>query len=182
VPPNPSGRTLILISIGLNDLRDDLRELLDRQLVADRARLAANTIARLAERFADRSRYPHGYHIGVLGWYDPTDGIGRIPHEPQYLQHWICVVLALLDPAGNNLADNMRHYSFALARHLGPRDDVTLIDLYSRFIGHGVNHAQERGPFYHPDDPSRWILGDCLHPNLQGHDQIRRLVWNALFE
>jgi lysophospholipase L1-like esterase len=182
VPPNPTGRTLILMSVGLNDLRDDLRELLDRQIVADRARLAAAAIARIAAHFANRALYPHGYDIGVLGWYDPTDGIGRIPKEPQYLEHWICVVLALLDPGGNNLADNMRHYTAALARHLGPREDVTLIDLYSRFVGHGVNHAQQSGPYYRPEDPSRWLLGDCLHPNLRGHDVIRRLVWKTYFE
>lgn len=182
VPPNPTGRTLILMSVGLNDLRDDLRELLDRQIVADRARLGAAAIERIAARFADRELYPYGYEIAVFGWYDPTDGIGRIPNEPQYLEHWICVILALLDPDGNNLADNMRHYTAALQRHLGPRDDVVLLDLYPRFLGHGVNCDQPEGPFYRPADHERWILGDCLHPNPVGHDQIRRMIWDALFE
>jgi hypothetical protein len=58
---------------------------------------------------------------------------------------------------------------------------VYVVDLRQAFLGHGFNYKDPKNPFYDPNDPTLWLQYDCIHPNVIGHEAIRRLVWQSLF-
>ena len=33
---------------------------------------------------------------------------------------------------------------------------------------------------YHPEDPTRWLLNDCAHPNTRGDQEIAGMFWRMI--
>lgn len=58
---------------------------------------------------------------------------------------------------------------------------VYVVDLRQAFLGHGFNYKDSTNPYYDATDPTLWLQYDCIHPNVAGHDAIRRLIWQRLF-
>jgi len=175
VPDNPSGRTLVVVSIGFNQFRVDLLAFFDSRLAWKEAEISADAVRRVSGFFADRARFPGGARIGLLPLLDPSDGTGRIPPFPQ--AYGLCLYFFALPnmfaywPLFN---ERMR----ALSGEVGL--DVTFVDAYAPFLGHGFHHADPELRHYHPDDPTLWFGDDCLHANARGNHELRRLIWSAI--
>lgn len=112
--------------------------------------------------------FPGGYHIFLANIYDPTDGIGDtfnagLPSWPEGLQ-----VLGA--------------YNSVIERTCQSRNDTTLVDIHSEFMGHGIHSTQFWRSFYHPEDSGYWYYDNLEDPNNRGYDAIRRLMLNAMVD
>jgi lysophospholipase L1-like esterase len=108
-----------------------------------------------------RETFPGGCHIFIANIYDPTDDVGDIQHAG--LPAW-SDGLYVLD-AYNNVI------SWFADRH----PDVTLIDMRSEFLGHGIHCTHFWHRYYRPADPHYWYWDNLEDPNDRGYDAIRRL-------
>lgn len=115
-----------------------------------------NTIADRVE-----AAFPGGCHIFVANIYDPTDNDGDIQHAG--LPPW---------PDGLNV---LTAYNDVIARFSKQRKDVTLVDIRSEFLGHGIHCTHFWHRFYRQEDPHYWYWDNLEDPNDRGYDAIRRL-------
>lgn len=171
VPPNRTGRTLVVFSIGLNDLALDPARLLSPEGIAAAVTQRAEQARSIVERFNDASRFPHGAILVALEPIDSTDGINRLPDS---LQNDVMCRLyeAFVSTGALGLFNQQARASLDV-------QEVKTLELQRHFIGHGWHHDNTAGPAYDPADPSPW-LADCWHPNARGQHEIRRLIWNEI--
>ncbi len=111
-------------------------------------------------------KFPGGYHIFLCNIYDPTDGIGDTFNAG--LPAW---------PDGLKVHGA---YNDVIHRTCEKRDDTTLIDIHSEFMGHGIHSTQFWRSFYHAEDPGYWYYDNLEDPNDRGYDAIRRLMLNQM--
>lgn len=107
------------------------------------------------------SKFPGGCHIFLLNIYDPTDGVGDIDHFG--LPAW---------PDGIKIH---AAYNEIIANACEERDDTTLIDIHSEFMGHGIRAKQFWQSYYDAVDTGYWYYPNIEDPNDRGYDAIRRL-------
>lgn len=109
-----------------------------------------------------REAFPGGCHFFVANIYDPTDGDGDSQH-------------AGLPPWPEGLAV-LKAYNEVLEgfakRH---PDDVTLVDIRTEFLGHGIHCTHFWHRHYRKSDPHYWYWDNLEDPNDRGYDAIRRL-------
>lgn len=167
--PGPvQGESIVVFTIGGNDMQGAMVQLVtDGQIAADAivATLIDNLTATL-DHFADRERYPDGVTVWFTNVYDPTDDVGQA--DECFLGLDINPLREALFPGNDAM------------RQLAEQRGVAVLDLYSRFQGHGVYHYDRENPSYNADDPSRWFAPDCIHPNDRGHHEIRRMFVDAI--
>ena len=108
-----------------------------------------------------REAFPGGCHLFVANIYDPTDGDGDIQYAG--LPAW---------PEGLQV---LAAYNEVLARFADRHPDVTLIDMHSAFLGHGIHCTQSWHSCYCKADPHYWYWDNLEDPNDRGYDAIRRL-------
>ena len=72
--------------------------------------------------------------------------------------------------------DDLNHGLKRLATDL----DFAVMDLRGHFRGHGVYAEDAENLAHDEDDPTRWFIDDCIHPNDRGHHEIRRLFYSAI--
>lgn len=106
-------------------------------------------------------RFPGGCHIFLANIYDPTDGVGDAHNAG--LPRW---------PEGSKV---LAAYNDVLSRTAEQREDVTLIDIRSAFLGHGIHCRKFWHPHYDSADPHYWYFDNLEDPNDRGYDAIRRL-------
>jgi lysophospholipase L1-like esterase len=108
-----------------------------------------------------RETFPGGCHIFIANIYDPTDNDGDIQ-------------LAGLPPWPDGVKV-LAAYSQTIEQFAKRHDDVSLIDIHTAFLGHGVHCTH----FWHRDycrtDPHYWYWDNLEDPNDRGYDAIRRL-------
>lgn len=173
------GTTLVLISIGGNDLMFNYTSLLDpAQAKALAAKVQGHLTTALAT-FADKSRYPGQVLVLLFNVYDFTDGKGTLPASASVNDS--CGLLKLV-PAfmAQKAIQNMAVYNQEMLAFIKSQK-LLLGDIHGAFLGHGFNYKDTLSAHYHADDPSLWFQSDCIHPNDRGHDAIRREVWRVLF-
>lgn len=113
-------------------------------------------------------QYPGGHHIFLGNVYDPTDGTGDITNAG--LPAW---------PDGMAIH---AAYNDVIAKVAEQRDDTTLVDLYTKFLGHGIHCRQFWHPHYDSADPHYWYFDNLEDPNDRGYDAIRRLFLLAMLD
>ena len=169
--PEPPGTRSVLVSVSMggNDLLRDVGTnagLLSAGWARSKgAALRANweaLIGLLRARFAGR-------RVVIVGQtlYDLTDGTGQLP--PGLTGFGCADFYQAIALAGGALpAQNLELVNEATRGAL--RDEGALLaDTWRRFQGHGI---ASRDPY---------LSGrDCIHPNEEGHHQIRRAIWEAL--
>ncbi len=106
-------------------------------------------------------RFPGGCHIFLANIYDPTDGVGDAHNAG--LPRW---------PEGSKV---LVAYNDVINRIAEQRGDVTLIDIRSEFLGHGIHCRKFWHPDYDAEDPHYWYFDNLEDPNDRGYDAIRRL-------
>ncbi|MBI1312687.1 SGNH/GDSL hydrolase family protein [bacterium] len=113
-----------------------------------------------------RETFPGGSHIFIADIYDPTDG----DSDTQYagLPAW---------PDGSAVLNVWNDVIRAFAeRH----DDISLIEMRTAFLGHGIHCVQFWHHAYRSDDPTYWYWDNLEDPNDRGYDAIRRLFLNEI--
>lgn len=157
-----SGETLVVITIGGNDLTDALFTGADE--VA-----AANTVVAnlevIVDFFQDPARFPDGSYVYITNVYEPTDGTGQVE------ECFFGLDLSSVIPTFEDLATD----SLALAQTQG----WAWVDLRGHFVGHGFRY-DEQGAWTDEEDPTLWFQDDCIHPNPRGHHEVRRLFLAAI--
>jgi lysophospholipase L1-like esterase len=108
-----------------------------------------------------RETFPGGCHIFIANIYDPSDGDGDIEHAG--LPPW---------PDGLKV---LQAYNDVLAGFADRHDDVTLIDMRTAFLGHGIHCTHFWHRTYCKADPHYWYWDNLEDPNDRGYDAIRRL-------
>jgi len=108
-----------------------------------------------------REIFPGGCHLFIGNIYDPTDGDGDIQHAGL--------------PAWSDGLRVLEVYNDAIARFAKRHPDVTMIDIRSEFLGHGIHCTQFWHRCYHKASPYYWYWDNLEDPNDQGYDAIRRL-------
>ena len=142
-------RTLFTLTAGGNDIL--LGQ--DANAIVNRLEIIVNKIIR---------EYPHcDLIIGTI--YDPTDGVKDLFEDGR---------------------DMTREYEILTIvnetiRQFGKHSNVSVIDIYSHFLGHGSHCKDSNNPYYKPEDPSLWYVL-TIEPNIRGAHEIRRLFWKAL--
>ncbi|OHB53262.1 MAG: hypothetical protein A2Y10_00740 [Planctomycetes bacterium GWF2_41_51] len=108
-------------------------------------------------------KFPGGCRIFLANIYDPSDGTGNTNELFTGLPHWPdgLLILAEYNKIISDCADSF--------------DNVHLIDIYTPFLGHGIQCKKFWLKNYHFDDPHYWYYMNIEDPNPRGYDAIRRL-------
>ena len=178
-PTNTSGDTLVIISIGGNDMMFNYMALLDPGEARRVAARVQGNIKKVAAHFADKTKYPNKTTLLLFNVYEFTDGAGTMPHNSPVDKY--CGMIKLLGPiAGKKAIDNMGVYNKEMMK-FAAAEGLLMADLAAAFLGHGFNHQDKTSVHYQAADPALWFQTDCIHPNKAGHAGIRVETWRVLF-
>jgi lysophospholipase L1-like esterase len=108
-----------------------------------------------------RQAFPGGCEIFIANIYDPTDGDGD-------------TVNAGLPPWSDGV-EVLQAYNEVLTEFADRHDDVTLVDMRTAFLGHGIHCTHFWHHAYRKSDPCYWYWDNLEDPNDRGYDAIRRL-------
>ena len=160
--PPVAGETIVVFTIGGNDLQTALTPFSDPESIATRA---LNNIEEMVQTLTSDSVFPDGVFVYMTNVYEPSDGTGKSS----------CFF-------GVDYSSKLHYldvYNGALIK-MGIQYGFSAVDLRGHFLGHGMNNDDSSLDIHHPDDPSRWFAGDCIHPNARGHHELRRLLVAAI--
>ncbi len=158
-----AGETIVVMTIGGNDAQGALNPFADPDAIRDTA--LANFEDTVAW-FQDPANFPDGAYIYATNVYEPSDGVGQV--DACFFGFDYTAQLPTLDEVNDGMYD--------LAVDLG----FSSVDMHGHFLGHGFNNKDATNVNYHPNDHTRWLDDDCIHPNNRGHHEIRRLFHAAI--
>jgi lysophospholipase L1-like esterase len=158
-----AGETVVVMTIGGNDLQTALIPFSDAEVIVNRALAQFEEIV---DYFLDPAKFPDGVFLYATNVYEPTDGVGRSPSC--FFGIDFSEDLPQLDRFNGELAQMGRDRGFAV------------LDLRGHFLGHGYHAEDPTVEGHDPDDPTLWFAPDCIHPNDRGHHEVRRLVHAAV--
>ncbi|MGE4159691.1 MAG: SGNH/GDSL hydrolase family protein [Planctomycetota bacterium] len=116
-----------------------------------------------------REVFPGGFHVFMASIYDPTDGVGDLENVPGFsLPRWPDAI-ACLNLYNRILEECDREFS-----------EVTLVDMRTTMLGHGIHFQDRENPHYKADDPHYWYFENLEDPNDRGYDAIRRTFLNSI--
>ena len=176
---NPAGDTLVLISIGINDLLFNYSALLDAKEALKIAASAQANILEALKRFSDKKMYGGKVSVLLYSIFEVTDGAGFLPKDAPGNQY--CGVIKLLGPqVSKKVTSSFVLYNQEMAKFIRTQG-LLMGDLYAAFLGHGFSYKDKSATYYNAADPTLWFLSDCVHPNSRGHAGIRAETWRVLF-
>ena len=161
LPATLAGPVIASITIGGNDMRAAIANILSGKDQADRDDFRKNVATALAKLTA-----PGRFGAGVEVWvyeanvYDPTDGTGTFPGCPPPLG----IVSAM------NADAIWASWNEIVTEELAKIPHGIVPNLHDTFRGHGVVTTA----------PTRWFAADCIHPNTDGHAALRALFWGSV--
>lgn len=112
------------------------------------------------------SRFPGGCSIFMGNIYDPTDNVGDSEN-------------AGLPPWPDGLAI-LKRYNEIIEAACKTRANVTMVDIHSTFLGHGIHCRKFWRPHYSSSDPHYWYFDNLEDPNDRGYDALRRIYLNEI--
>lgn len=164
---------LVVMTTGGNDLIHDYGHSAPQEAAMYGATVAqaqpwiANYAARLERMVRElRRRFPGGMHLFLANIYDPTDGDGTAGVVG--LPAW---------PDGRRIH---AAYNAAIEEVATRHPDVTLVDIQSPLLGHGIYCRQFWRRQHRPHDPTYWYDPNFEDPNDRGYDAIRRAFLSAM--
>lgn len=152
-----SGPVLVTLTIGGNDSIQYLNEMAPTSIAM------GEFTARLSRILGQVRRLYPNLTLRMGNIYDPTDGSGQVQSGHDHFA------------AGLHLLGGVNRLLAQVASMHGGG----IVDVYDHFLGHGTRHADSTCPYYHPEDPSGWIVRD-IEPNSRGASELRRLFWRSL--
>jgi lysophospholipase L1-like esterase len=150
-----SGPTLVIMTIGGNDMQGAIPNIVAGGSMAAKATLGELSwnLEAIMDYFQDSARFPDGAFVYLANVYDPTDGDGYAEGCFQNM----------------NLAGIWDYFENAnhTMRTIAEDNNIALVDIYDHFLGYGYTASNS------------WF-SDCIHPNDEGHDQLRRVFMAAI--
>ncbi len=159
------GPVVVSVTIGGNDMQANAVAILQEQDQAARDKFKTN-LTNAYDALMKPGRFGADVKVKVYqaNIYDPSDGEGNFAEAG-------CPAPLSLFPKKSTVA-GFDGWNKALADALAKYgSDVVIVDMRGRFQGSGVGHFT---------DGKTWFEKDCIHPNAKGHDQIRRVFWEAI--
>ncbi len=163
--PAPKGRSMVVITIGGNDLLGAMAPGGGDPTGAVLTNAIQNITATV-QALQDTTKFPDGTSIYLMDVYDPSDGVGSAQgcfynlSFPQFV--------TALDTWKQKYVQ------------LGQQMRFAVIDALGAFHGHGFHYDDPSNQYYQAKDPTLWFAPDCIHPDDRGHDEIRRLFYEAV--
>jgi len=158
----PKAPQVITLTVGGNDLLTYFGI-----AAGDAGRAAGHLRSRLTRILAACVEAVGGAGCVLVGnIYDPTDRTGSIPGSGFPLWPDSLAVLARFNEAIAEVAGGF---------------PVQFVDIYGRFLGHGVRAQDPTFAQYHPEDPTVWYT-QLIEPNARGAHELRRLFWEAFLQ
>ena len=166
-----SGHSIVVITIGGNDMFA-----LSMQMSSSAVDTTINNIiSNLRTTIAylqDPVRFPDGTSIYLANVYDPSDSTGVLPYACLFAG----VSGAITNPALETGVGELATRYTQLGQELG----FAVIDDLGHIHGHGLTAAMTSDPNYDSSDPVNWFYTDCIHPTNDGHNELRRLFYEAI--
>jgi lysophospholipase L1-like esterase len=164
LPTDMEGTIFVTITIGGNDMQANIIDLINNQDQAARAAFAKNLRAALTELTGEGRLGPRTkVKVFQANIYDPSDGRG------DYKTRGCPGVFKLL-PSDTPSATFFVNWNKVVADTAKEFKQVTVLDMHKRFENRGIAYLKTGGS---------WFATDCIHPNAQGHDQIRQMFWEV---
>jgi lysophospholipase L1-like esterase len=159
-----SGATIVVITIGGNDLVAQLETDLETASDSSANQNLSNAISNIRSviNYFTASKFPDGVFIYLANVYDPSGGTGML--SGACAQSIAGVNTPVTDPYIEGILANWESAYVSLATEL----KFSIVDAHGGFLTHGV--AATDTYFYR----------DCIHPNNEGHNELRNLFFEAI--
>ncbi|MCA9638435.1 MAG: SGNH/GDSL hydrolase family protein [Myxococcales bacterium] len=159
LPDSLPGPVAVVITSGGNDMKAALPQVILGTDGPVKAEVAANIDAALGELLAP-GRFGPGVEVFVFegNIYDASDGMGNFSEGK-------CAFGNGLPPIPTDAFFDA--WNGVIADAVEARGEAA-IDMHGYFYDHGYNN------------PPNWYASDCTHPSMLGHDQLRRLFYEAI--
>ena len=176
---NPSGDTLVIISIGGNDFAGAIIQLsMNANAGTTLAKQVTANIEKALLPFADKTKYPGKLAVVLMTFHDPTDGAGKIPNVTGLTG--FCQAVLLAGPiVGPTVIKGMGLFNQEL-KNWAANKGVMIADYHKHALGHGWNYNDKTNKNYDAKDPTLWFYTDCLHGNDRGNHEMRTVIWDRM--
>ena len=176
---NPSGDTLVILSIGGNDFAGAIINLsLNANAGTALAKTVTGNIDKALAVFADKTKYPGKVQVVLMAFHDPTDGAGKIPNVTGLTN--FCQAILLAGPiVGGTVIKGMGLFNQEL-KNWAHGKGVMIADYHDHALGHGWNYNDKTNKYYDAKDPTLWFHTDCLHANDRGNHEMRTVLWDRM--
>jgi lysophospholipase L1-like esterase len=173
------GSVLVSISVGGNDFKDNPSEVINPTASQARADQFETDLDEVVSRL--EALYTGPLYIVLGNIHDPADGDGQI-FDKAGLEGNVCDMLMFVETLGQGMTvmENVQYWNTKHRAAATGHATVTLFDMHDLFLGHGLNATDPSSVSYHADDPTTWLLNDCVHPNRLGHHSIRAELWSMI--
>jgi lysophospholipase L1-like esterase len=173
-------RTLVIMTMGGNDIKDFSQDLAGGTPLADVWTAAEEMVANkraAIEWLTDPGRFPNGNMVVFANVYEFTDMTG------DFLSCQLAASagfeLTLEDPTDMLLIVGWIEEQYAkIAADTG----TDFIFMFEHFCGHGFESTNPESPCYRGPDNETWFDLTCIHPNQTGHGQISRMFLDVIDE
>lgn len=164
-PETPDARrTLVLFTIGGNDIAAWAQDQLTLEQALEKAREAADLLDDTIRWFKEPGRFPNGVYVVYANPYEYTDATGdlescELARAGGFQGNWIQGAPAVVYFQERFMQTAVAH-------------GVDLIFTLEHFCGHGFHHDDPASPCYRGPDAELWFDLTCIHPNPTGHRVI----------
>jgi lysophospholipase L1-like esterase len=162
-----SGHSIVVITIGGNDMKNFIVNM-DASQINAAVNSAISNLRQIMTYLQDSTRFPDGTSIYLAAVYDPSDSSGTLPAS--------CFGFAATNHELITGLENLHTRYVALGTELG----FAVVDAMGHFHGHGISASNMSDPYYDASNPVTWFSSDCIHPNDAGHNELRRLFFEAI--
>lgn len=161
-----SGQTIVVITIGGNDLVAQLESDLETASDSNAASNLANAISniRAVINYFTPAKFPDGVAIYLANVYDPSGGTGMLTGACADSISGGLDPNAVSDPYIEGILSNWESAYVSLATEL----NFSIVDAHGGFLTHGVTAT------------NTYFYSDCIHPNNDGHNELRNLFFEAI--
>lgn len=166
--PGPvSGHSIVVITIGGNDMKNLIFSS-SQSAVDSTVNNAVSNVRSLMTYLKDSTHFPDGVSIYLAAVYDPSDSSGTLPAS--------CFGQSVTNVRLVTGVESLKARFVLLGQEMG----FAVVDALGHFHGHGVEAAKMSDPHYNESNPVTWFYNDCIHPNDAGHNELRRLFFEAI--
>ncbi len=181
IPPSRrSARTLIVMTMGGNDLNALTQDAIDGVPEADLWLSTQAFVQNLEDAISwikEPGRFPNGVFVVFGNMYEFTDATGNVQS---------CDVSGLAgfdEPVPSpELLKDMVVWANEQYLRIAVDHDVDMIFMLEDFCGHGLEHDNPAAPCYRGPGTPQWFDLTCIHPNPEGHQHLRDMFMAVVDE
>lgn len=177
-PATETKRTLVVMTVGGNDMNAFLQEAIDGDTPEQTMAKADGMLADLEDAvryLKDPVNFPNGSFVVFANIYEFTDGTGDVASCPG----------AVLAGFGEEAPPQMRPAYIKVDEQymrIAVDTQSDMIFLLENFCGHGFHAGEPENECYRGPDAETWFDLTCIHPNPTGHAELANLFFQTILE